>query len=111
MGKIGGRRRIKILPIILSFYLIFTLLCCGTQFVKLQEMKNKQEYYAGIYQDLQAKNAELVATKDLLGDDTYMERLARERFKLIKPNEYLVVPAETNDSVEDYVQVKESEVH
>jgi hypothetical protein len=40
-----------------------------------------------------------------------MERLARERFKLIKPNEYLVVPAETNDSVEDYVQVKESEVH
>lgn len=95
------------------------LLCCfvvaafayANQFVKLQQLQEKKAYYAAVYEDLQEQNAELLETRALINDETYMERLARQRFKLIKPNEYLVLPAETNEDVEAYAGVDDNNIH
>ena len=46
-----------------------------------------------------------------MNDASYMERLARQRFKLIRPNEYLVVPAETNEDLQTHVELDDKDVH
>lgn len=111
MSKKKGLRRVKLIPVILTVCMLFTLFCCGKQLIVLHELYEKKDYYDNIYAELQAQNAELLATKALLNDETYMERLARQRFKLIRPNEYLVVPAETNEGLEQHVYIKDSDVH
>lgn len=83
----------------------------GGEWLKLQELEDKQAYYVAVYEGLQAENASLLETVSLLDNETYMERLARERCKLIKPDEYLLVPAETNDEVEKYAGVDVDNVH
>ncbi len=111
MSKEKPRRRLRFTSVLLIIALVVAGFAYAGQFVKLQELQQKKAHYAAIYEELKAENAELLATRDLVNDETYMERLARERFKLIKPNEYLVMPAETNDEVEDYVGVKDEDLH
>ncbi len=111
MSKEKPRRRLRFTSVLLIIALAVAGFAYAGQLVKLQELQQKKAHYAAIYEELQAENAELLATRDLVNDETYMERLARERFKLIKPNEYLVMPAETNDEVEDYVGVKDEDLH
>lgn len=111
MSKKKGRRRLKVMSLVLTVCMVFTLFCCAKQLMVLRELYAKKDYYDNVYAELQAQNAELLATKELLNDETYMERLARQRFKLIHPNEYLVVPAETNENLEQHVEVKDSDVH
>ncbi len=105
------KKKLRISSLLLTACLLVTLFCCARQFLTLQDLQAKQAYYDGVYQDLVKENTELLATKDLLNDESYMERLARQRFKLIRPNEYLVVPAETNKNIQDQVQVDERDLH
>ncbi len=111
MKKDANRRRIKVAPVILTVCLVLTCFCCARQGMVLWELKERQAGYDAEYAELQQENAELLETMALLDDEAYMERLARERFKLIKPGEYLVVPAETDETIDDYVKVDESDLH
>lgn len=111
MVKNTERRRIKIAPVVLTLCLIFTCFCCAQQGLRLLALQDKQAVYDAEYAELQQQHDELLETRALLEDDAYMERLARERFKLIKPGEYLVVPAETDETVKDYVEVDEADLH
>ena len=111
MSKEKPRRRLKILTVVFLGIFLFAGFAYANQLVQLKQLQEKKAYYAAIYEDLQTKNAELLATQDLLDDESYMERLARERFKLIKPNEYLVLPVETNEDIETYAGVDDSNVH
>lgn len=111
MPKKKGKRKLRVLSLVLTASLLLTVVCCTKQFFTLRELQAKQVYYEGVYADLVQENMELLATKDLLNDESYMERLARQRFKLIRPNEYLVVPAETNEDLQDHVELDYKDVH
>lgn len=105
------KKKLRLASVVLTVCLLFTLFCCARQWLTLQDLQAKQTYYEGVYQDLLQENTDLLATRDLLNDESYMERLARQRFKLIRPNEYLVVPAETNEDLQNRVQVDEKDLH
>lgn len=105
------KKKIRVVSVVLTACLLFTLFCCAKQWLTLQDLQAKQTYYENMYQDLLQENTDLMATKDLLNDESYMERLARQRFKLIRPNEYLVVPAETNEDLQNHVQLDDKELH
>ena len=111
MPKRRGKRKIRLLSVILTACLLLTVVCCTKQYLTLRSLQAKQVYYEGVYKDLVKENTELLATKDLLNDESYMERLARQRFKLIRPNEYLVVPAETNEDLQDHVELDDKDLH
>ena len=111
MPKKKGKRKLRLLSVILTASLLLTVVCCTKQFLTLRELQAKQLYYEGVDQDLVQENTELLNTKDLLNDASYMERLARQRFKLIRPNEYLVVPAETNEDLQTHVELDDKDVH
>lgn len=111
MKKNKQRRRLRWISVAMVFAIGIAVFASAGEWMKLRELQDKQAYYAAVYENLQNENAELNNTLSLLNDETYMERLARERFKLIKPNEYLVLPAETNDEVEAYAGVDKSNLH
>ncbi|HIU10475.1 MAG TPA: septum formation initiator family protein [Candidatus Avidehalobacter gallistercoris] len=111
MSKNKPRRRLRISTLVLLCCFVVAAFAYANQFVKLQQLQEKKAYYAAVYEDLQEQNAELLETRALINDETYMERLARQRFKLIKPNEYLVLPAETNEDVEAYAGVDDNNIH
>lgn len=111
MSKKRPRRKLKLLSVLMTLAVAVAIFAYGREWLKLRELQDKQAYYVAVYESLQAEHAELEATLGLLNDETYMERLARERFKLIKPNEYLVMPARTNDEIEEYAGVDDSNLH
>ena len=111
MSKENNGRRLKSVTVILTFFLVFTSVACAKQLIQLKEMDQQLVAAEELHQTLLLTQVDLAAEKELLNDKTYMERLARERFKLIKPNEYLVVPAETNEEVEIQGDVDASEIH
>ena len=111
MGKKRTRRRFRLLSVFTALAVVLAATAYGAEFFKLRELQDKRAYYTAVYENLQAKHDELTTTLSLLNDETYMERLARERFKLIKPNEYLVLPAETNEDIDEYVGVDKSNIH
>ena len=111
MKKDANHRKIKAAPIVLSVCLVLTCIACAGQMVRLWELREKQAAYDAEYAQLQQEHRELLETRALLDDEAYMERLARQRFKLIKPGEYLVVPAETDESIDEYVKIEESDLH
>lgn len=105
------RRRLCPISVVMIVMLIVAAFAYGSEWVRLQELQEKHAYYAAVYEGLQAENDELMETISLLENETYMERLARERCKLIKPNEYLLVPAEKNADVEEYAGVDVGNLH
>ena len=111
MGKNKPRRKLRISTLVLVCCFVVAVFAYANQFVKLQQLQEKKAYYAAVYEDLQEQNAELLETRALINDETYMERVARLRFKLIKPNEYLGLPAETNEDVEAYAGVDDNNIH
>lgn len=105
------RRKLRPITLVMTVMVICAAFAYGNEWMTLKALQEKQVYYQAVYEGLQAENAQLVETVGLLGDETYMERLARERCKLIKPGEYLLVPAETNDEVEEYAGVDITNLH
>lgn len=105
------RRKLRPMTLVLAVMIVFAGFAYGNEWMKLQELQDKQVYYQAVYESLQAENTRLLENVSLLENETYMERLARERCKLIKPNEYLLVPAETNDEVEEYAGVDINNLH
>lgn len=111
MTKEKTRRKLRPVTLVLMAMVVCAGFAYGHEWLKLQELQEKQVYYQAVYEGLQAENDELLQTVSLLDNETYMERLARERCKLIKPNEYLLVPAEKNDEVEEYAGVDVTNLH
>lgn len=111
MKKNKPHRRLRPISVFMVLAVVAAVFAYGGEWLKLQELEDKQAYYVAVYEGLQAENASLLETVSLLDNETYMERLARERCKLIKPDEYLLVPAETNDEVEKYAGVDVDNVH
>lgn len=111
MKKNKPHRRLRPISVFMMLAVVAAVFAYGGEWLKLQELEDKQAYYVAVYEGLQAENASLLETVSLLDNETYMERLARERCKLIKPDEYLLVPAETNDEVEKYAGVDVDNVH
>lgn len=105
------RRKLRPMTLVLAVMIVFAGFAYGNEWMKLQELQDKQVYYQAVYESLQAENTRLLENVSLLENETYMERLARERCKLIKPNEYLLIPAETNDDVEEYAGVDVNNLH
>ncbi len=111
MTKETNGRRLRWVSVVLTVMMVFTVFVCVKQWFTLQELNQQLADEQVRYEELEAKNQELQDEKALLADKAYMERLARERFNLIKPNEYLVVPAEENDELDEKVDVDEDEIH
>lgn len=111
MTKTKTRRKVRPITLVLTVMLVCAGFAYGNEWMELRALQEKQVYYQAVYEGLQAENDELLETMSLLENETYMERLARERCKLIKPNEYLLVPAEQNDDVEEYAGVDVTNLH
>lgn len=111
MTKKKTRRKLRPMSLVIAVMLIVSAFAYGSEWIKLQALQEKHAYYVAVYEGLQVENAELKETISLLENETYMERLARERCKLIKPNEYLLVPAEKSAEVEAYAGVDVTNLH
>lgn len=111
MAKETNGRRLKWVSVVLAVMMVFTIFVCVKQWFTLKALDQQLAEEQVRYEALEAENEALQEEKELLDDAVYMERLARERFNLIKPNEYLVVPAEENDELEEKGDVSEDEIH
>ena len=107
----SGRRQLKILNVIVCIALVVTIVKCGVQLNTLADLNAQKESYQMAYDNALQEQEKLEENKALLENKTYLERLAKERFHLVKPNEYLVVQAEENEDVADEGEVSAEDIH
>ena len=96
------KRRFRYLPVFLVVFAVFMVYQCIGQIVEINDLKTQQAELEGEYASIMEEREDLQAQKDLLNDETYLERLARENLLMIRDGEYLIVPYEENDEVVDY---------
>ncbi len=64
------------------------------QQIRLQDMEKEQAVYKKQVQELKEEEESLIHEKNILDDPTYIEKVARERLKMVKPNEIIYIDQE-----------------
>jgi cell division protein DivIC len=95
-----SHRKIRWASIILTGFLIFAIAECSKQYMRIQDMKDQLNVYNIAYEDAQKEQNELKEQLALFQNASYLARIARENLRLVKPGEYLIVPAEESDALD-----------
>ena len=112
MGRIIEKiKSIRVVSVALIIFMIFVVLACGKQAVRIMNLNEQRTALQLTYQEELNRGTQLAEQRELLNDPTYMERLARNNLLMIRDGEYLVVPAEENDDVVDYDNSTPNDVH
>ena len=105
-------RKVRWTSIILTGFLLFSVVQCGEQYMRILNMKKELKNYEVTYQDAQKRQIALKQKVTLFQNPSYLERLARGNLRLVKPGEYLVMPAEQSDALDlDEGAIPERDLH
>ncbi len=88
-----------------AFLLVFTLVMvvkCVGQVVEINSLAEQKHNLEDSYAQIMDEREQLEEQKELLNNETYLKRLARENLLMIREGEYLVMPFERNDEVVQY---------
>lgn len=108
------KRKIRYSAVLLTIFACFMVYRCVGQIVEIGNLHNRQVELEDEYAALMEEQDSLQAQKDLLNDETYLERLARENLLMVRDGEYLIVPYEQNDEVVDIDKsssAEETDIH
>lgn len=88
MTKFFSSKLYKMLVICVIIYAIYIF---NLQQEKLNTFAKDKQYYESQIEDLQAKNEELLETKENVNSPEYIEKIAREKLEMYLPNERVYV--------------------
>lgn len=96
MDKKRKKRRRRKNPI--HFLLIAIVLYISWTFIsqqmRLNELAREEEELKKQYEELYQEEQKLLEEKDMIDDPEYIEKVARERLKMVKPNEIIYIDKE-----------------
>jgi cell division protein FtsB len=95
------KRSFRWLNLLAVFLVLFFCLRIGGQVKEYLALQNQVAYYQGQLEKAQAEYDEQLEKKDLLYNDAYIERLAREKLGMVKEGEEVVSIVKIN--LPDYV--------
>ena len=78
---------INTLFIVIAFFIVFQLY---GQYSRLLDMQEEIGYYTEQLEAAEAEYEQLIETRELLNNDSYIERMARENLGMVKRGETLV---------------------
>ena len=79
--------------IVIVFLLYISWILIDQQ-IKLHELNNQKGDLMKEVERLREKEQQLTEEQELLNDPQYIERVARERLKMVKPNEIIYIDHE-----------------
>lgn len=88
-----------------AFLVVFTLVMavkCAGQLLEIHSLADQKSELEANYAQIMAERERLEEKKELLNNETYLKRLARENLLMIREGEYLIMPFEQNDEVVEY---------
>lgn len=65
-----------------------------SQQIKLNELEAEQVVLKNRVKELQQVEQSLIEEKNMINDQAYIEKIARERLKMVKPNEIIYIDQE-----------------
>ena len=96
------KKKFRFFAAFLVLFMAFMLYKCGGQFYEISKLNSQKSDLEATYAQIQQEKADLEAQKELLNDDTYLERMARENLLMVRDGEYLIVPYKQNSDVVQY---------
>ena len=96
------KRRFRWLPVMLAVFGIFMVYQCIGQVVEINNLKTQKAELENQYASILDERESLESQKELLNDEAYLNRLARENLLMVRDGEYLILPYEQNDEVLEY---------
>ena len=78
---------INTLFVVIAFFIVFQLF---GQYNRLLDMQEEIAYYSQRLEVAQSEYDQLLETRELLNNDSYIERMARENLGMVKQGETLV---------------------
>ena len=92
-------KKVRVFRVFLVFFAAFMVYQCSGQVVEIMQLNAQKTDLEMAYADIQTEKSQLEEQKELLNDDTYLERLARENLLMVREGEYLLMPYEENSEV------------
>lgn len=89
--RLRGNRPFYMIVIVFLLYISWILI---DQQIKLHELNNQKGDLMKEVERLREKEQQLTEEQELLNDPQYIERVARERLKMVKPNEIIYIDHE-----------------
>lgn len=93
------RRSVHWMKILILLVAVLFLTRIVGQVQQYHALLGEAEQYRAQLATAQAEYAEKQETIDLLGNDAYIEREAREKLGMVKPGETVVSPVQVDDAV------------
>jgi cell division protein FtsL len=88
-------KKIKINPLklIICFFIGYMVFSYGQVYFQIRELDEKIASYEKIKEELLIENDELQDEYAKLHNDTFIEKMAREKLGMVKPGETIIIPA------------------
>ena len=96
------KKKFRFFAAFLVLFMAFMIYKCCGQFYEIGRLNSQKADLEATYAQIQQEKSDLEAKKELLNDDTYLERMAREHLLMVRDGEYLIVPYEENSDVVQY---------
>jgi len=90
-SKVKRNRPLFLIVLVILLYVSWILI---SQRIKLQELTKQEEELQKKVEQLKEEEQRLAEERELLNDPKYIERVARERLKMVKPNEIIYIDHE-----------------
>ncbi len=95
------RKKLKLSAVLVMGFLLYVIIILGTQQLRLYRF---EQGIASINKEIEAaerQQEELLNQMELMKQDEYIERIAREKLGLVKPGEipYIAVPSDQDQDV------------
>lgn len=95
--KFKGKLRMKRRFFIFLFVMAYVLFNFGRQYYRIHQLNGEIDGYLNHKMALAQEQKLLQEEINLLNNNSYIERIAREDLGLIKPGETLIVPGKVDD--------------
>ena len=95
-----NHRKIRWTGIVLMAVFVLALVGCGKQYMRILDMKGQLQEYELAYANVQKEQEDLKEQLALFQNPSYLERIARNNLRMVKPGEYLIMPAEESDALD-----------
>ena len=90
-------RKNKYILIVLFALLVYILVILINQEIKYREMIAERDSYTSEIEELKETISELTEMIDEISTPEYIEKMARERLQMVKPDELIYILEEQND--------------
>lgn len=102
MNSWGKSKLLKrILPLVILLMAIFLIYHLGSNFLHIRRLESEIERMEARIEEAERRQEELELESERLDDPDYIERIARRKLGLVRPDEELIIPYEEEEDEEE----------